>query len=74
MARAISLRVLMLGVLLSAPLAPALSKRGSIQVERRTNALIVNDVKSGASAKGAVALWIEGSTIAHYANLKVTAN
>ncbi|MFN7932043.1 MAG: hypothetical protein U0R19_01875 [Bryobacteraceae bacterium] len=37
-------------------------------------ALIVNDVKSGASAKGAVALWIEGSTIAHYANLKVTAN
>ena len=36
-------------------------------------ALIVNDVKSGAAGKGAVALWIEGSTIAHYANLKVTA-
>ncbi|MBL8178554.1 MAG: hypothetical protein JNK48_28030 [Bryobacterales bacterium] len=35
--------------------------------------LIVNDVKSGAAGKGAVALWIEGSTIAHYANLKVTA-
>jgi hypothetical protein len=35
--------------------------------------LIVNDVKSGAGAKGAVALWIEGSTIAHFANLKVTA-
>lgn len=35
--------------------------------------LIVNDVKSGAAAKGAVALWFEGSTIAHYANLKVTA-
>jgi len=34
--------------------------------------LIVNDVKSGASAKGAVALWFEGSTIAHYANLKIT--
>ncbi|MEZ5402446.1 MAG: hypothetical protein R2729_22415 [Bryobacteraceae bacterium] len=33
--------------------------------------LIVNDVKSGASGKGAVALWFEGSTIAHYANLKV---
>ena len=32
-------------------------------------ALIINDVKSGASAKGAVALWSEGSTIAHYANL-----
>lgn len=34
--------------------------------------LIVNDVKSGPSAKGGVALWFEGSTIAHYANLKVT--
>ena len=34
--------------------------------------LIVNDVKSGAAGKGAVALWIEGSTIAHYANWKVT--
>lgn len=33
--------------------------------------LIVNDVKSGANAKGPVALWIEGSTIAHYANVKV---
>ena len=35
--------------------------------------LIVNDVKSGSGAKGSVALWFEGSTIAHYANLKVTA-
>lgn len=35
-------------------------------------ALIVNDVKSGAGAKGAVALWFEGSTIAHYANLKIS--
>ena len=34
--------------------------------------LIVNDVKSGAGAKGSVALWFEGSTIAHYANLKIT--
>ena len=34
--------------------------------------LIINDVKSGADAKGAVALWFEGSTIAHFANLKVT--
>ena len=33
--------------------------------------LIVNDVKSGASAKGGVAIWFEGSTIAHYANLTV---
>jgi hypothetical protein len=34
--------------------------------------LIVNDVKTGATAKGAVALWFEGSTIAHFANLKIT--
>jgi hypothetical protein len=33
--------------------------------------LIVNDVKSGAAAKGSVALWFEGSTVAHYANLKI---
>lgn len=35
-------------------------------------ALIVNDVKTGAAGKGGVALWFEGSTIAHYANLKIT--
>lgn len=34
--------------------------------------LLVNDLKSGAAAKGGVALWIEGSTIARYANLKIT--
>lgn len=34
--------------------------------------LIVNDVKSGAGAKGGVALWFEGSTVAHFANLKIT--
>ena len=33
--------------------------------------LIVNDVKSGASAKGGAAIWFEGSTIAHFANLVV---
>jgi hypothetical protein len=33
--------------------------------------LIVNDVKSGAASKGAIALWFEGTTIAHYANLKI---
>ena len=33
--------------------------------------LIVNDVKSGATGKGGVALWFEGSTIAHFANLKI---
>jgi hypothetical protein len=34
--------------------------------------LIVNDVKSGAQAKGAVALWLEPGTIAHFRNLTVT--
>ncbi len=34
--------------------------------------LLVNDVKSGASATGNVALWLEGSTVAHYRNLKIT--
>jgi hypothetical protein len=33
--------------------------------------LIVNDVKSGASAKGAVALWLGPGTIAHFRNLTV---
>jgi hypothetical protein len=34
--------------------------------------LIVNDVKSGATAKGAVALWFEPGTIAHFRNLVIT--
>jgi hypothetical protein len=33
--------------------------------------LFVNDVKSGASAKGAVALWIGPGTVAHFRNLVV---
>lgn len=35
-------------------------------------ALIVNDVKSGPSRKGAVALWVGPGTIAHFRNLVVT--
>jgi hypothetical protein len=34
--------------------------------------LIVNDLKSGASARGAVALWLGPGTIAHFRNLTVT--
>jgi hypothetical protein len=34
--------------------------------------LIVNDVKSGPSATGAVALWIGPGTVAHFRNLRVT--
>ena len=34
--------------------------------------LIVNDVKSGPDATGKVALWLEGSTVAHYRSLRIT--
>jgi len=34
-------------------------------------ALIVNDLKSGASAKGAVALWLGAGTVGHFRNLTV---
>jgi hypothetical protein len=33
--------------------------------------LIVNDVKSGADARGAIALWIDVGTVAHFRNLVV---
>ncbi|HJU73552.1 MAG TPA: hypothetical protein VJ717_07385 [Gemmatimonadaceae bacterium] len=36
--------------------------------------LIVNDVKSGANAKGAIALWLGPGTIAHFRNVVVTPN
>lgn len=34
--------------------------------------LIVNDLKLGANARGAIGLWVGGGTDAHFANLKVT--
>jgi hypothetical protein len=34
--------------------------------------LIVNDLKLGADGRGSAALWIEGSTIAHFRNLRIT--
>lgn len=34
--------------------------------------LIVNDMKSGPNGKGRVALWIEGSTVAHFRDLRIT--
>ncbi len=34
--------------------------------------LVVSDVKTGPQAKGAVALWIDAGTIAHFRNLTVT--
>jgi hypothetical protein len=33
--------------------------------------LLVNDVKSGASARGGVALWLDAGTVAHFRNLTV---
>ena len=34
--------------------------------------LIVNDVKTGEQGRGAIALWIDPGTIAHFRNLRVT--
>jgi hypothetical protein len=34
-------------------------------------ALVVNDVKSGGNGKGAVALWLDSGTVAHFRNLTV---
>jgi hypothetical protein len=34
--------------------------------------LIVNDLKTGANAKGAIALWIDVGTVAHFRNLTIT--
>ena len=34
--------------------------------------LIVNDLKSGAGGRGKVALWMEGSTVAHFRNLRIS--
>ena len=31
--------------------------------------LVVNDVKTGPDAKGAVALWLDVGTLAHFRNL-----
>jgi hypothetical protein len=35
--------------------------------------LVVNDVKTGASVKGGVALWVDAGTVAHFRNLTVEA-
>lgn len=34
--------------------------------------LIVNDLKSGADSRGKVALWMEGSTVAHFRDLRIS--
>lgn len=34
--------------------------------------LVVTDLKSGANGKGAVALWINSSTVAHFRDLRIT--
>lgn len=39
--------------------------------DQQQPALIVNDVKTGAQRKGAVALWIDRGTVAHFRNVSV---
>ncbi len=39
--------------------------------DQKQPTLIVNDLKTGAQGKGAIALWIEFDTIAHFRNLTV---
>ena len=34
--------------------------------------MIVNDVKSGVTGRGKIALWIDTGTVAHFRNLVVT--
>jgi hypothetical protein len=34
--------------------------------------LIVNDVKTGANGKGAIALWLDAGTVAHFRDLRIT--
>jgi hypothetical protein len=36
--------------------------------------LIVNDLKTGAAGRGAVALWSNPGTIAHFRALRITSN
>ena len=47
---------------MTAPLGPAMSKRGSIQVERRTNSLIVTDLPSNLDAVVKMALDLDSTT------------
>jgi len=34
--------------------------------------LVVNDLKTGAQGRGAIALWIDNSTVAHFRDLRIT--
>ena len=45
--------------------------RGSSSTVNSSRRLVVNDVKTGATAKGGVALWIDRGTIAHFRDLTV---
>jgi hypothetical protein len=40
--------------------------------EQQQPTLVVNDVKTGARARGAIALWVDAVTVAHFRNLRVT--
>lgn len=47
---------------MQAPLSPALSKRGSIQVEKRTNSLIITDLSSNLDSVVKMALDLDSTT------------
>src|SRR5262249_59170105 len=47
---------------LTAPLASSLSKRGSVQVERRTNSLIITDLPTNLDAVSQMALQLDSQT------------
>jgi type IV pilus assembly protein PilQ len=47
---------------MTAPLTPALSKRGSVQVEKRTNSLIVTDLTSNLDAVVKMAMDLDSTT------------
>jgi len=48
-------------------------ERGRLYVHGREQpTLIVNDLKSGTQAKGAVALWLGPGTVAHFRSLTIT--
>ena len=47
---------------LSTPLQPALSKRGSIQVEKRTNSLIITDLSTNLDAVAQMAVQLDSTT------------
>jgi len=47
------------------------SEQAGLRHDQEQPTLIVNDLKTGAQGKGAVALWSYHGTVAHFRNLRV---